>query len=114
MKPYRALIMGTVLTSLSLVSGAAVAQQATPVLDFGAFELEIEPDKGPLQGIVSRIATIEDVNGTTVDLELATGFLTEDGWQQATVVWEDAPGKWADAEIGDGFTLRLERETGDG
>jgi hypothetical protein len=102
------------LTCGSLLSGAAIAQNANPVLDFGTFELELQPEKGPIQGAISRIATIEDAEGTTVDLHLATGFLTEDGWQQAVVIWEDVPGKWAEAELGDGFVVRLERETGDG
>jgi hypothetical protein len=114
MKRFRPLILALALIALWPISGAVIAQTANPVLDFGTFEIEIQPEKGPVQGAVSRIATIEDVNGTTVDLELATGFLTEDGWQQATVVWDDVPGKWAEVELGDGFTLRLERETGDG
>lgn len=62
MKRVLFLVIAAVLVPFSI----AVAQTVNPTVVFEGHTIEIEPEKGPVQGCVTEVVTTETLDATTV------------------------------------------------
>jgi hypothetical protein len=75
-------------------------------------QLEPEPEKGPVQGIVWATTVRSDPNGSTKSLELPILYFDGTEWQCVVAIDTSPQGKWLDAQVDDSWVIRLEKAGG--
>lgn len=107
-------LVGAVLVSGLVVSGIASAQDDCPkersCVSYGSQVIEFDPADGFLQSVIveERSLTITDFDGTRTEPQVKVATFAEDG-DSFSLVREDIEpqaGIFADAQLGDAYTLQ--------
>lgn len=78
------------LTLIPCAGGVALAQTPNPTVMYQGHEIEIEPEKGPVQGCVTEVVTTETLDSTTIATK---GFIVANnsGKWIVTGIFTDSP-----------------------